>query len=58
MNGNETQRAALEQLKYERSDQARIDRVIDRSLRAARDIKLGHVPECTLMKCAPDCKHK
>lgn len=56
---NKMEQAALlhvrEQLKYERSPQAAIDRAVDKRRRAELDRKLGHSPRCSLLKCAAEC---
>jgi hypothetical protein len=53
------ERAALEHARawqrYQRSPQAKRDAAIDRKRRAAADKAAGHLPGCTLSKCAADC---
>lgn len=56
MNGIQTQKVAQEWLAYDRSEKARLDRVIDASLRAQSDAKFGHVSGCSLLKCDPKCQ--
>ncbi len=56
---NKMEKAALEHARqwreYDRSPQAAIDRRVDKARRKAADIKAGHLPTCSLTKCAPDC---
>jgi hypothetical protein len=47
---------AKDELRYQASPQAWIDEQVDKARRAAADKKLGHVPGCSLTKCAPGCK--
>jgi hypothetical protein len=49
------QQHAAEQRRYDRSRQAVIDRAADAARRAAADKKAGHLPTCSLTKCAPGC---
>lgn len=56
MNGLESAKAAAEWNAYTKSDKARIAQTIDKSRRAAADIKAGHSPLCSLTKCHPTCK--
>ena len=53
------ERAALDHarqwLAYQRSPQARRDAEIDRKRRAAADRAAGHLPACSLTKCAAGC---
>jgi hypothetical protein len=46
---------AKDELRYQRSPQAWIDAQVDKARRAAADKKAGHVPGCSLTKCAPGC---
>ncbi len=46
---------ATEWLRYQRSAQAKIDLITDRARRAAADAKAGHLPACSLTKCAKNC---
>jgi hypothetical protein len=41
--------------RYERSSQSTLDRAIDRQRRERADRACGHLPTCTLSRCAPDC---
>lgn len=57
MNAKQTQEAAKEWLMYQNSQQAVVDRQIDRQRRLMSDKATGHSPRCTLSKCAADCSH-
>jgi len=46
---------AADWIAYQRSAQASLDAAADRKRRAARDRANGHVPECSLTRCADDC---
>jgi len=37
------------------SDEYKTHLIRDKALREERDRALGHTPECTLAKCAPQC---
>lgn len=56
---NDMEKAALEavveELRYQRSAQAVADRAADRARRARADRATGHVPACSLSRCANDC---
>lgn len=56
MNGYETNRAAQAELVYQRSIGAKNALLIDKQRRDTIDIQLGHVPGCSLTKCAEGCK--
>ena len=47
---------AADELRYQRSPQAAIDRLADGARRAEADKKAGHLLTCGLMRCAPGCK--
>jgi hypothetical protein len=46
---------AADELRYRKSKQARIDAENDKRRREAADIKAGHLPQCSLLRCAPTC---
>jgi hypothetical protein len=46
---------ASEWLRYQASPQARRDAEIDRKRRAASDKAAGHIPACSLTRCAAGC---
>lgn len=56
---NEMEKAALrhvrEWLRYEQSNQASNDRLIDIARRAKINRALGHSPKCGILKCHPEC---
>lgn len=56
MNARETQKAALEELRYQRSPQAKIDLENAKLRQVAADRKAGHSPLCSLTKCHPHCQ--
>lgn len=53
------ERAALEHVqawhRYQNSPEAARDRARDKAKRAAADRQAGHVPACTLARCAATC---
>lgn len=57
---NKMEQAAREHAKawlaYQRSPQAKLDRIADQAQRAKHDIANGHSPKCSLTKCHSDCK--
>ncbi|MFA5901736.1 MAG: hypothetical protein WC829_21775 [Hyphomicrobium sp.] len=56
---NEMEKSSLEHtkawLKYANSDQAKIDLEQDKYMRAMLDLRLGHLPSCTLTACSKGC---
>lgn len=46
---------AAEEIRYQRSPQAKIDAAFDRKRRIQADKKAGHSPACGIMKCHPSC---
>jgi hypothetical protein len=49
------QRHAADWLRYSRSPQAQRDLRRERDERARADRAAGHLPACTLSRCAPGC---
>jgi hypothetical protein len=47
---------AAAELRYQASPKAALDRLVDQTRRAAADRKAGHVPGCSLTRCAPGCR--
>ena len=45
-----------EELRYQHSKQAKVDRVMDKANRETADRKAGHLPSCGLLRCDPDCR--
>ncbi len=52
---NETLRHAAAWLRYERSPRFARDMAADKLRRKKRDRAAGHLPQCSLAKCAPEC---
>jgi hypothetical protein len=56
---NRMEKAALshaaEWLRYSRSPQAKLDFQVDVRRREALTRKQGHIPQCGILKCHPDC---
>lgn len=47
---------AEEERRYQATPQAAKDLETDKRRRATADVRNGHVPTCTLTKCAPNCR--
>ena len=53
-----TLRHAAAWLRYQNSQQYRTDLLVEQAQRAKRDRALGHVPACSLTRCADQCQRK